>query len=144
MPGEKVNTYDSSLVNKSLVVLRKLDLGAIDPDTYRIIGESTIGYGNTYKRDQENQLLWFRDGYILNDQVREAEASEEIIHVTDHFAVGRPDTQEILMDNLTLKEAEKAVSGAKLTLGVSVEGLPKPSKKSVPEVIFDAGDTATA
>ena len=121
--SEKKNTYDNQQVNRPLVVLRHVDLARMDRRTVRLIGASAIGY-----KQQEAQLVWFQDGFILNDQPRLDGVVKEIMAATIDFAVGRPDTQSILMEKLSLKAAERAVGGAKLTLAVDVE-LPEEEKK---------------
>jgi hypothetical protein len=115
--AEHKGTYDTALVNQDLVVLRHIDLDKIDPETYALAGDANIEY-----KTQERSLLWFRDGYVLNDQPRVFDLVKELMAATLGFAVGRPDTGQILADNLTLRQAEAAIAGAttKLALNITI------------------------
>jgi hypothetical protein len=133
VPSTQRNSYDTGVINNPLVVLRKIDLDQIDEATYGIVGGAQLAF-----RYPEANLLWFADGYVLNDQPRMAEVSQELIDATICFAVGRTDSQTVEADNLTLQQAEAAVKGAKITLGISVDlpkdEQPKPKRKAGSEV----------
>jgi hypothetical protein len=120
------STYDTSLLHNPLVVLRKIDLKKMDQATLAIVGDAQLAF-----RYPESNLVWFADGYILNDQPRLSEVSKELIAATEHFAIGRTDSMSIMADELSLTQAEKAVKGAKITLDLNVELEDEPEVEEV-------------
>jgi hypothetical protein len=106
--------------------LRKIDFNKMDRATLAIVGDAQLAF-----KYPEKNLVWFSEGYILNDQPRLSEVSKELIKATTGFAIGRTDSQTIMADNLDLKQAEKGVKGAKISLDLNVEleDEPKPEAK---------------
>jgi hypothetical protein len=132
------NTYDTSLLTNPLVVLRKIDRNKIDRATLAIVGDAQLAF-----KYPERSLIWFDDGYILNDQPRMSDVSKELIRATICFAIGRTDSMSIMADNLDLKQAEKAVKGAKLSLDLNVELDDGPEEGAEPKAKASAAASAS-
>lgn len=116
---------DASVLSKDLIVLRRIDMEALDYKTGESPEEESslelIGKTNLNPDYKERDMPWFLSGYVANDHPRDSMLNEEIVANTFDFAVARPDTGEILASGLTLAKAESAVKGAKVRLSVDIE-----------------------
>jgi hypothetical protein len=108
-----------------LVILRKVDVAPLSiranrqaPTTMELIGQGYAEQGV-----EEKDLIWFRDGYILNDQPRTSIITDEIMAHTLGFAIARTDNGEIVREGGpdSLGAMIAAVAGARIELSVGVE-----------------------
>jgi len=110
---------DTSIFAKDMIVLRKVDKGALDPATMEIIGDTDL-----LPHVQEKTMPWFRQGFVANDHPRDSFVSAELVAATDGFAVARSDTGEVLREFTgpdALVKAERAASGARVQLSVEFD-----------------------
>lgn len=111
-----------SRLDSPLVVLRKVDVAKL---SVRVTKNSPsimemIGSGHVDQGTRESQLVWFKNGYVLNDQPRTVVVTDEIMRNTTGFAIARTDTGEIIREGGpdTLSQMLKLVEGAELKLAV--------------------------
>lgn len=127
---------DTSIFAHDMIVLRKVDKGALDPATMEIIGDTDL-----LPHLQERAMPWFRQGYVANDHPRDQFVSQELVEATDGFAVARSDTGEIVRTFTgpdALVRAERAAAGARVSLAIEFD-IPEddPTIPPVPETVLD-------
>lgn len=107
----------TTVLDRDVIVLRKLDVSMVPDGIYDILAKTNLEPGV-----QEQQCSWFEDGYVANDHPRDSLVSKILIMATQGFAVARTDTGEILHDfGLDLAGADKAAQGAKIRLDFDVQ-----------------------
>lgn len=106
-----------TVLDRDVVVLRKLDMKMIPDGIYDVLAKTNLEPGV-----QEQQLPWFDDGYVANDHPRDSIVVKFLIAATEGFVVARTDNGEILHDfGLDLAGADTAASSAKIRLDIDVD-----------------------
>lgn len=123
--ANKVKHYvPETFLSHPLVVLRKVDTEKLG-GTWDYLGNEVAVWGGDDNTVRARELIWFPDGYIINDTPRESMAVGEILDATLGFAVARSDTGQILKTfpagKEGLKAAEKAIGGARVELNIDVQ-----------------------
>lgn len=104
-------------LTKPLIVLRKVDFDSLSEESVEMLAQTNVNYLLT-----EGELVWFNDGYILNDMPRMSDLTREIMGHTTGFAVARTDTGEILakFGQNGLKAAEQAILNAQMQIVTAI------------------------
>jgi len=105
-------------LTKPLVVLRQVNFDQLSEASVEMLAQTNVNYLLT-----EGELLWFQDGYILNDMPRASELVREIIAATVGFAVARTDNGVIAarFGPDGLRAAEKAAASARMVVSTEIE-----------------------
>lgn len=118
------NPLDTSRLKGPLVLLRKINMAPLDVRAHKNAMSilDHIRQGQPEQGVKEDQLVWFDEGYVVNDQPRSQMVTEEIMENTLGFAIARTDTAEILREFRAdqYAVAVKAIEGAEIRLAVDV------------------------
>lgn len=85
-------------LNRPVVVLRKVDVRKLQHRANPTADTAweLIGKGQVQLHLREDQLPWYGQGLIVNDQPRDEKVARDIMRATVGFAIARSDTGEIL------------------------------------------------
>ena len=130
------HVVDTSIFARDIIVLRKVDLGVLDPATWDIIGAQHL-----VPHVPENSMPWFAQGFAANDHPRDSFISSELLAATLGFGIARSDTGQVLREYdgpNALIRAESAAKGARINLAIEVDI----DEESKPPTV-EAGDIDT-
>lgn len=110
-------------LDPTLIILRKVDVRplAVRPHRNAPTMMELIGAGYVEQGVPESDLVWFKDGFLVNDQPRTSIITQEVMQHTVGFAIARTDTGEIVREYgpKELGKAEAAIAGARVELSVT-------------------------
>jgi hypothetical protein len=113
------HVVDTSIFAQDIIVLRKIDKGAIDPATWDIVATQ-----NLVPHVPERTMPWFAQGFVANDHPRDSFVAQELMDATVGFGIARSDTGQVLREYdgpNALIRAESAAKGARINLAIEVD-----------------------
>lgn len=121
---------------RDVIVLRKIDMrfkGSPKQERENIL--EILGMAQLEPGVHEQEMPWFRDGYVTNDQPRDSIVADKLISTTIGFAIARTDTGEILKEFGVgeLKQADQAVANARVMPSFDFELDPEDEDDEEPE-----------